>query len=230
MITGSGLQSAPLISAEYVHGSGNQVVLCFSCENDPTGACAESIAKAVGPDVRAIVFDELPKPEEVEDYVECCLSIIAERGITRASLICLREAATVGLCLAIKKSRLIRNLVLIEPHLEIASSIFTRALDCVEEHLPLGLPLRKKSKAADPRPFMHMIGCPVLVILSSGSTREAMRQSESITSRIPNAWLRTLEMPADGIISGESKDANEIFKTFFSLPPRRSQKKSRNSA
>ncbi|MBL7662301.1 alpha/beta hydrolase [bacterium] len=90
--------------------------------------------------------------------------------------------------LAIRYPKLVRRVILINATTRICPSLGTRMIDWIESHLPLGLPLRKLSKAFDSRPELHRVRCPALIVTLPRATHFETAQAELLVNAIPNAY------------------------------------------
>jgi hypothetical protein len=90
--------------------------------------------------------------------------------------------------------------------------------------LPLGLPLRVRSKGFDSKPFVQRIRCPVLVVLSQEAGEFERVQAYELANRIPSAWVVDLLQAVDPI-----KEFSDCLDTFEQVPVKCPQKNQRRA-
>ncbi len=112
------------------------------------------------------------------------------RSIRQASVVAFGAAAAVAQNLALSELKSVRSLVLVDATTRPHPDMKSRVIDWIEQHLPLGLPLRRNSESFDSKPFLHRIRCPVLVVLSraGNSEKHIIDQAAVLNSLLPTAW------------------------------------------
>ena len=125
---------------------------------------------------------------------------------------------------AIEYPKLVRRLVLLDATTQLEPNLVSRAIDRVEQFLPLGLPLRSLSRHYDSRSMLHRIHCPTLVFVSPQASVFTRAQSEMIARRIPNAWRSLLKSPPLSRESVFSAEVQGLLEEFLQVPVKCPQK------
>lgn len=94
-----------------------------------------------------------------------------------------------------------------------------KVFEWIERFLPLGLPFRPLSKEFDPRPIIHRVRCPVLVVTENifSNSIELKAHAKFLMERLPNAWQSEIKENGFG----------ELFKSFIGVSTKQPQKMSR---
>lgn len=161
-----------------------------------------------------LVQSSAPNVWNINEHVERLMHDLSGERIKRATIIGVDSGASVAQAFAVRHPKSCRRLILVNPTTRVSPSVFDRAIDSVERFLPLGLPLRRLSKAFDSRPILHRIRCPMLVLSSPEASLFQLSQAEEIARRTPTAWHRKLKNPYHtdaGELSGELMQFVEEF-------------------
>ena len=185
----------------------------------------EGLAQHLSDEFKVFLLDsELPPVEIVTEYAAEVVNKLTELGVRRITVLGFSGGGSLALALAVVSPKLIRRVILIDPTTRIAPGFLSRVIDRLEEFLPLGLPLRRISKAFDARSTLHRIHCPVLVLNTKTVDEFHRYQAELIAQRIPNAWLKGLnetEFDKTGTLSSELA---MLIREFVQVPGKRPQK------
>lgn len=130
---------------------------------------------------------------ELSDALTATLSQLA---IKQASFVAFGAAGALVQHLALLDLRAIRTIVFVDASTRPHPSLFARMIDRIERALPLGLPLRSRSRGFDGRAFLQRIRCPVLVICSARASHYQRREASLLMHGLPSAWDSALN--ADG--------------------------------
>ncbi len=205
--------------------SGNNSALLVVPSTSGSHHEGESLAQHLSDEFKVFLLDsELPAVNSVTEYAAEVVNKLVELGVRRIAVLGLSAGGSLTLALAVESPKLVRRVILVNPTTRIAPGLFSRVIDRLEEFLPLGLPLRKISRAFDARSTLHRIHCPVLVLNTRTVDEFHRYQAELIAQRIPNAWLKGLEEPefnSAGVISSELA---KLIRDFVQVPGKRPQK------
>lgn len=181
------MDSENIIKIKADSGTGRS--FCFLAEAGKSSELAEKITKCSDSESRKIIF-EIPQISD-NNWKEISSAIIAELSnlkIRQTSFVGISSAGSIAQNLVLNQPKLVRTLVLIDsssrPHPDRASNF----IDWLESHLPLGLPLRKKTSGFDSKPFLQRLRCPTLVITTKLADEHIRSESNIILSRAPSAW------------------------------------------
>lgn len=116
------------------------------------------------------------------------LHFFSEQAIRHCSLVSFGAAGTLVQYLALSEPKIVRSLVLVDGSSRPHPSLFQRIVDRVEQHLPLGLPLRSSNGAFDSKPFLQQIHCPLLLVRSPMASAYQIEQLEAFLDTSPTAW------------------------------------------
>lgn len=203
----------------------NSPVLLILTDGSVSLAMAERWGRGVGEEFALYVLSsDLPSSENVESFAESLNRHCRKEGMRRVTVLGVGRGANVALAFTVAAAKLVRRLVVLNGTSRLAPGLFARAVDAVEEFLPLGLPLRPLSKTYDARPTLHRIHCPVLVLVSRQAGSFVRDQAALLAARIPNAWRRELSQPElaeDGRLSDELR---QTLREFLQVPVKRPQK------
>ena len=136
---------------------------------------------------------DLTEPDQVLDYAKASIELFKENKIRSISLVGVDSGGALAQAIAVRTWRILRRLVLIDSVTRVNLSFSEKVLNRIESFLPLGLPLRKKSKAYDSRPELHRIQCPTLIFRSSLSSSFLDYQASLLNKSIPNSWIKRLK-------------------------------------
>lgn len=151
-----------------------------------------------------------PKPEDVLLQAQELEREIEEKSLKRLTLIATDWGGPIAIQYAATFPRNVRRVVLLDARARLTQSILELLIEKVEEYLPLGLPLRPLSRAFDPRPILHRVRCPTLIL----SSAEYQNDAAFLLARIPNAWSEPLD----------SEKLSERISSFLAVPTKQPQK------
>jgi pimeloyl-ACP methyl ester carboxylesterase len=178
-------------------------------------------------DFRTFIVNSSPNSENsvIEFAVELSKLLVKHR-IKRGTAFGIGTGASIAQALAITAPRMVRHIVLLDSTTRLEPSFVSRFIDSIEKCLPMGLPLRRISKAFDSRPMLHRINCPALVLYSTNATSYIRSQAQYIACKIPNAWLYGLKTPHTTSEGKASDELKSILNKFLQVPRKRPQKAS----
>jgi pimeloyl-ACP methyl ester carboxylesterase len=155
---------------------------------------AEQAAKQMSGKARVLVFQSSPVSENFNFASPSPLiSILGDLGLRQCSIIGFGDSGVLAQHLVLTQPKLVRSLVLVDGSFRSHPSRFTKIVDWLESHLPLGLPLRLQERGFDSKPFAQRIRCPVLLALTPLVNDFIRLQSQEILYRIPSAWMVELK-------------------------------------
>jgi len=154
-----------------------------------------------------------PSPERISAAAEALEAQMASHNLKRITFLASSWGAPIVIQYAASFARNVRRVVLIDGRSRFERSLMEKAAEFLDQILPLGLPLRPLSKAFDPRPILHRLRCPTLILQSEGLEDEAAFLGE----RIPNSWIENFSERSFG----------ERFRLFLDVPTKQPQKKFR---
>jgi hypothetical protein len=121
---------------------------------------------------------------------------LSELNIRQANFIGFGSASLLIQYLALSNPKLVRRAILVDPstrcNLTAGPSKKDRFIDWLEQHLPLGLPLRMQSKDFDSRAFLQRIRCPILLLNHETSPQYIKEQVKLLAQSIPTSWVKEL--------------------------------------
>lgn len=177
-----------------------------------------------------VLTSELPPVDRVEAAVDEIVKELERTAIKRAVVFGLGAGTAVAMALAVAQPRLVRRVVLLDATTRMRPRLLERAVDRIEEFLPLGLPLRPLNSAYDARPSLHRIHAPTLVLTQPHAGSFLREQSALIADRIPNAWLVPLIQPARESTGRISDEVVNRLMEFVQVPVKAPQKRSKLAA
>lgn len=149
---------------------------------------------------------------------------LGELQIRQAAFVGFGPAGAVLQHLCYLDLKIVRSAVLVDSSTRPNPSLFARLVDWLERKLPLGLPLRLRSREFDGASFLQRIRCPALVVVSpaaSGFERESGRR---LADGLPTAWL--YEAPP----GASAEDISKEIISFQDTPARCPQKRAASKA
>ena len=141
--------------------------------------------------------------------------LLRTHAIRQASFVVFGDAGAIVQNLALKSLKTIRRMVLVDGVTRPHSTWRGKLIDWIEEHLPLGLPLRKVGGMFDSRPFLQRMRCPVLLISVGDGSSSKATESAYLARHLPTAWFVNSQ--------GASEIAKEIVR-FQEVAAKRPQK------
>lgn len=146
------------------------------------------------------------------------LKKLEELNIRQASFV--GFGATTSICqhIALVNNKLTRSLVLINPMTRPNPTGLQKIIDRLENFLPLGLPLRQKTKNFDSKPFLQRLRSPLLILTTDDVDHYTERESQIMLKRVPTSWHFKLKKDA------AEKQASELINEFENVPVKCPQK------
>ncbi|MCB0329908.1 MAG: hypothetical protein KDD70_09595 [Bdellovibrionales bacterium] len=204
-------------------GRGRVYLLVYDSK-DYTGL-ASSLFDELSKSNRCLLFrSSFISDESWEGDVVQFLRVIEENALRHFSIIAFGGASTLAQYVALKNSKNVRSLVLVDGSCRPHPSWMQRLIDRAERRLPLGLPLRRNHPGFDGMPYLHRVRCPVLLVVSSLASPYQSEQAEYMRRNLATAWLYRLE----GSLRAESLvEALEVFQTLPVKCPQKNVTKQR---
>lgn len=163
-------------------------------------------------------------PEELDlkkllELSEVFKNLISSEKLTRLTLVGVGWGGALVIHYAANNIKNVRRVLFVNAISRPKQLPLEKAFEWIERFLPLGLPFRPISKEFDPRPIIHRVRCPVLVVTESGSTNsiELTAHAKFLMERLPNAWQS--EITENGF--------GEVFQSFIGVSTKQPQKASR---
>lgn len=202
-----------LISDE---GSGRAVVVLHERGARPElVAQVKIIAAAAG---RAIDFElESVSADNWRGLTESLRTQLSAMQVRQASFVAVQSAGAVLQHLCYLDLKAARTVVFIDSSTRPHPSPISRFVDWLERKLPLGLPLRLRSREFDGASFLQRIRCPALAVVSPTASSFERDSGRVLAEGLPTAWLYEA--------SGEVKETAEEIVKFQETPARCPQKR-----
>lgn len=148
-------------------------------------------------DADVLIVNDYPESgSAVESFVDKLADAVSEKGIRWLYAVGVKEGSTLAQAMAIRHSKLIRRLMLIDPQSRKEGTTMASFIDKLESYIPCGLPLRKLGDDFDSRSDIHRVHTPSLIILTEEATSFEKAESDFLFNRLPNAWLGVLSNTA----------------------------------
>ena len=122
-------------------------------------------------------------------------AVLSERGIRQASFVGFGAASALILDFALRELRSVRTLALVDAETRPHATMRDRIIDRAERFFPLGLPLRAQGRWFDVRPFLHLVRCPTLVVVTPQATPHVRAEADIFAAELPTGWQ--VELPAE---------------------------------
>jgi hypothetical protein len=171
-----------------------------------------------------ILLEYPSRGSEVSQFVLELAQYLSEKLVRWVYVIGNREGSSIGQALSIKHKKLVRRLMLINPHTRQSTDPSSKILDYLERIIPCGLPLRKIGDDFDARSHIHQVHTPTLVLLSETSNSYEEEQADFLSRRIPNCWIGKFDSETS---SDKSVSLNALLQTaqeFKEVPIKAPQK------
>ncbi len=182
---------------------------------------ARLLAKELAHKFRILVYDgPLPGVGNVYQFSAALQERLTKRYVKRSTILAAGSACNVAQAIAVTNPGSVRRLALVDPQSRMFPTFFTKAIDWLESHLPLGLPLRPTNEDFDSRPFLHRLRCPVLIVNTPEAGIVLRSEAAAMHRRIPNAVLANLRPAA----SSYQHELGELVKDLLQRPVKRPQK------
>ena len=124
-------------------------------------------------------------------------------GIKRLTLVGAEWGGPVVIHYASENLKNIRRVVFLDALSRPRQLFAERLIEQIEKVLPLGLPFRPLSRAFDPRPIIHRVRCPALILTTISNKSENDQDThlldfhaQFLSERLPNAWRRSIQPQA----------------------------------
>jgi pimeloyl-ACP methyl ester carboxylesterase len=166
---------------------------------------------------------------EVSRFVQELSQYLTAKMVRWVYVIGNREGSTIGQALSIQHKKLVRRLMLINPHTRKSTDRSNIILDYLEKIIPCGLPLRKLANDFDARSHIHQVHTPTLVLLSKTSNSYEVEQVDFLSKRIPNCWVGEFFSEKSSDMSLSLNALLKIAQEFKEVPIKAPQKNIENS-
>ena len=128
-------------------------------------------------------------PQNWEELSNAVSKVFEERELRQVSFVCLEHASVIALHRSLDEGKFVRSLVLYHPICSPHPNAISRAVEWIEEKLPLGLPLRALQAGFHAPSFLHRVRCPTVILLKDSATEYVREQAHKLSHSIPTAWL-----------------------------------------
>lgn len=166
----------------------------------------------------------LHQSDKVVQQAEEVSEELSRRKVKRAGILGIGSGASIAQAIAVRTTRLVRHLILIDALTRMSPTLAERVTDVVEKRLPLGLPFRTMSCGYDSRSELHRIQCPTLLLRSQLQDPFLDTQFETISLRVPNCWKLKLRKPIRADAMCFSEELTNLLIDFFEIPVKSPQK------
>lgn len=146
-------------------------------------------------------------------------NLILKAKLTRLTLVGVDWGGAIVVHYASENIKNVRRVVFVDALSRPMQHPLEVAFEWMERFLPLGLPFRAISRDFDPRPTIHRVRCPVLV-LTQNTGEELEKHAKFFMERLPNAWRAEIS----------AGDFKRVFHTFLCVPTKQPQKTARGTA
>jgi pimeloyl-ACP methyl ester carboxylesterase len=161
----------------------------------------------------------LPDPKNLVGLSERFKTLITESKLTRITLVGVEWGGAVAIHYAANNIKNVRRVLFVNALSRAKQLPIEKGLEWIERFLPLGFPFRPISKDFDPRPIIHRVRCPVLVVTQASSQIEDIKiHTKFLMDKLPNAWHAELELST----------FPELLENFIVVPTKQPQKAVRN--
>ena len=151
---------------------------------------------------------------------EAFSATLSDLNIRQASVVGMGAGAALAQNLALSNPKAVRSLAIVDSSSRPHPTLWERAIDWLEEHLPFGLPLRLGSHGFNVKAYVHRLRCPLLVIATSRASAFIKDELKSIALRAPTAWRVTLS----GSIDSQIAELSDTLLDFQDTPAKCPQK------
>lgn len=172
------------------HGAGRRVVLLY--EPSEYGRLAEQVGTVLASTARVLAIESARvSGESWSALTEALTQMMNEQKVRVASFVAFGACTTLLQNLCLRDLRLVRTAIFVDPEVRPHPTVVEQVLDRLERMLPLGLPLRVRTRGFDGRSFLQRIRCPALVVRCSSSAH-AGAQAALLARGLPTAWFSDL--------------------------------------
>ena len=214
------LQTVKYIINEESHGKGRpMVILHFS--GSAFEAAARELYNSLENSGQIHLISIKHFSDDWQIALDTLLQFLEQKGIRNASFAGFEDCTVLLQALILKRPKLVRSLILIDPATRARPTAFQEWISRVEHLLPLGLPFRSEIEGFDAEPFLQRIRCPLLLVLASKTDAYKKEQLEKISQRAPTSFF--VEIDASHPLEFNRKLHDSILQ-FFEIPAKSPQK------
>ncbi len=157
-----------------------------------------------------------------DQTVRALHELLAHEGVKHGTFIAFGATSYLIEHLAIFTPKLVRAAVLVDGMTRAEPTKAQRMVARLEAWLPLGLPLRMRSKEFDAKPFLHRVRCPILLITTKRATEWQRSEGRTISQSLPTSYGVAI---AEGVSSEqEVQTLVDLIDQFGTVPARAPQK------
>lgn len=143
---------------------------------------------------------------------------LLERSVRQATWIAFGAATAVVQLYAIFSPKIVRSAVLVDASTRAHPTRLESLVSRLEQWLPLGLPLRRRTPEFDSQAFLHRVRCPVLVVQSRIGTVLQRSSAHDLVRLAPTAWSVELKH------EDQAEELCQLVEAFAQVPARAPQK------
>lgn len=204
-------------------GSGRPFVLLY--DSAAYAAYAGELAEALHVSTRAITIESVQiTHENWEELASELKQVLLERGLKHASFVSFEAACSLVQYLCLMEPKQVRTLVMVDPSSRPHPTKVEKLIDRLEHALPMGLPMRSRTKGFDSKAFLQRIRCPALIVSSTRASAFLRREASIISAHSPTAWSVALNQ------KDEIGQLSALVSEFQSIPAKCPQKNVASSA
>lgn len=179
------------VTLRFAEGSGRNFIVI--CESGGFFPIAEALVRLLSQRQRAwLLATPVISDSNWETVGRSLVEFLPTHSIRQTSLVGLGPANVLAQHLALVEPKLVRSLCLVNPTARAHPSSASRMVDWLEAHLPLGLPLRSRTKGFDGRSLAQRLRCPLLVALVPPVTAYQDAEARKLAQSAPTAWVHAL--------------------------------------
>jgi hypothetical protein len=146
---------------------------------------------------------------EIEKQIEA-------QKIRQASFVTFGDTGVLAQNIYLRSPKSVRSLLLIDATSSPHPTLWSRCVDSLEAHFPLGLPLRNEDKNFNARAHLQRIRCPVLRVTTAHASQLMKLQAIEDAYAMPTAW--NCDLPTEYFGENESSVLAVIAEQFQEIP------------
>ena len=177
------------------------------------------IAQVLAERTRAILL-ESPRVSDSNwrELTKILHAKLKELSLRQASFVGFGAAGALVQNVCLEDLKIVRTVAFVDAASRAHPSPLTRFVERMERSLPLGLPLRQRSRGFDAKPYLQRIRCPALVVTTQESSAYLRSEAELLESKLPTSWRLDLSS------SDEVTELANFILEFQEVPARCPQK------
>ena len=147
------------------------------------------ISGVLGERTRAVLL-ETPRVDD-SSWRDLSLQLqnkLKELSIRQASFVGFGAASALLQDLCLEDLKIVRTAAFVDAASRAHPSRFSRFVDRLERSLPLGLPLRQRTRAFDAKPYLQRIRCPALVVTTREAEAFLRSEADLLQAKLPTSW------------------------------------------